>query len=69
VITYPGPKFPFVADAGNPIARHPRLVPARAEAAPKLTPGAGLLLALILSLGLWAAIWRAVSSVAAAWLR
>ena len=35
----------------------------------KLTSGAGLLLALFFSLGLWAAIWQAVSSLAAVWLR
>jgi hypothetical protein len=39
------------------------------DAATKLTPGAGLTLSLLLSLGLWAAIWQAVSSLAAAWLR
>jgi hypothetical protein len=32
----------------------------------RLTPGAGLI-ALLLSLGLWAAIWLAVSSLASAW--
>jgi len=35
----------------------------------KLPPGAGLTLSLLLSLGLWAAIWQAVSSLTAAWLR
>src|SRR5438132_317937 len=36
------------------------------DAATKLTPGAGLTLSLLLSLGLWAAIWQAVFSLAAA---
>jgi hypothetical protein len=38
-------------------------------AATKLPTGAGLTLSLLLSLGLWAAIWQAISSLAAAWLR
>ena len=38
-------------------------------AATKLPTGAGLTLSLLLSLGLWAAIWQAASSLAAAWLR
>jgi hypothetical protein len=38
-------------------------------AATKLIPGAGLTLSLLLSLGIWAAIWQAVSSLAAACLR
>jgi len=37
--------------------------------ATKLAPGAGLIAALLLSLGLWGTIWQAVSSLAAAWLR
>ena len=40
-----------------------------AVAATKLMPGAGLLTALLFSLGLWAGIWQAVSALAAAWLR
>jgi hypothetical protein len=32
-----------------------------------ISPGAGLIAALFLSLGLWGAIWLAVSSLAAAW--
>jgi hypothetical protein len=35
----------------------------------KLTPGAGLLMASFFSLGLWAAIWQAVSSLVAVWLQ
>ena len=68
VITYPGPKFPFVGHAGNPLAGRPRAQPATADTATKISPGAGLLLSLILSLGLWAVIWPALSSMAAAWL-
>jgi hypothetical protein len=59
------PKFRYMAENGTTPAGLSR---SKAEAAPKLSPGAGLLFALILSLGLWAVIWRAVSSVAAAWL-
>jgi hypothetical protein len=46
-----------------------RSEPAAAEAAPRLTPGAGLTFSLLLSLGLWGALWQAVSSLATAWLR
>ena len=44
-----------------------RSEPAAAEA--KLSPRAGLIAALLLSLGLWGAIWQTVLSVPAAWLR
>jgi hypothetical protein len=46
-----------------------RSEPAATGAPPRLTPGAGLLLSLLLSLGLWGTIWQAASSLAAAWLR
>ena len=35
----------------------------------KLAPGAALIVAMLLSLGLWGAIWLAVSPLFAAWLR
>ncbi|MGC2203367.1 MAG: hypothetical protein WA633_24895 [Stellaceae bacterium] len=38
------------------------------QAAAALRPEAGLFLALLLSLGLWWAIWLGVSSLAASWL-
>ena len=37
------------------------------DAVPKLAPGAGLILALVLSLALWGLVWLAGSAVAAAW--
>jgi hypothetical protein len=37
------------------------------EAAPSMPVGAALLVVLLLSLGLWAVIWLAVSSLASAW--
>jgi hypothetical protein len=40
-----------------------------AEAIPLPNPKAGLVVALLSSLGLWAAIWLALSSLASAWLR
>jgi hypothetical protein len=33
----------------------------------KLAPGVGLIIALLLSLGLWGAIWLGASSLTAAW--
>lgn len=37
------------------------------DAAARLTPGAGVIMVLLLSLGLWAAIWLALCFLAAAW--
>jgi hypothetical protein len=67
VSSYTAPKFhdfaePRSRDIGR--SRSESTAPAR-----KLTAGAGLLLTLVLSLGLWGAIWQAVSSLAAAWLQ
>ena len=39
------------------------------DAATKLAPGAGLILAVLLSLGLWGAIWQTVHSLTAVWFR
>jgi hypothetical protein len=44
-----------------------RSEPSAAEAAPKLAAGPSLLLALLLSLGLWGGIWWMVSSVWSTW--
>jgi hypothetical protein len=67
VSSYTGPEF---RDFAEPRSRHTRQ--SRSEptaAATKLTPGAGLLMALLVSLGFWGAIWQAVSSLAVAWLQ
>jgi len=45
----------------------PRLGHSAADTETKLAPGAGLVFALLLSLGLWGAIWLAAHSLAAAW--
>jgi hypothetical protein len=42
--------------------------PTAADATTKLAPGAGLIVALFLSVGLWGGIWQAVSSLTA-WFR
>jgi hypothetical protein len=68
VITYPRAKFPFVAHAEHLLAECPRSKSAQTDTATKLSPGGSLLLIVLLSLGLWVTIWRAVSSVAAGWL-
>jgi hypothetical protein len=66
MITYSGPKFPFVAHAGNPLGGRSRSEPAPASrTTTKLSPGGSLLLIVLLSLGLWATIWKAVSITAA----
>jgi len=69
MITYSGPKFPFVAHAGNPLSGRPRSDHAPAtRTTTKLSPGESLLLIALMSLGLWVAIWKAVSLVAVGWL-
>jgi hypothetical protein len=67
VTSYTSSKF---QDLAEPRSRHTGQ--SRSEptaAAIKLTPGAGLLMSLFFSLGLWAAIWQAVSSLAPVWLQ
>jgi hypothetical protein len=63
VSSYPSSKL---HDLAEPRYRHTGQSRSEPTAAfTKLTPGAGLLMALFFSLGLWAAIWQAVSSLAA----
>ena len=63
---YPAPKFRDFRHPGRgDIGRSRSAV----EAETKLAPGAALIIALLLSLGLWGAIWVAVSPLFAAWLR
>jgi hypothetical protein len=40
---------------------------AAGEATPKFAPGVGLILALVLSLGLWGLVWLTASALVAAW--
>jgi hypothetical protein len=56
-------------DLAEQRSRHSGQARSEAAAATKLMPGAGLLAALLFSLGLWAGIWQAVSALAAAWFR
>jgi hypothetical protein len=67
MITYPGAKSPYVVDAEKWRAGRPRSKPATTDTVTKLSPGAGLLLAVLMSLGLWTTIWKAVSSVTPGW--
>jgi hypothetical protein len=64
---YIAPKFPYLAGARNLDTGLSRSEPSASDAAPRLTPGAGLVVVLLLSLGLWAAIWLALSFLVAAW--
>ncbi|HEX3414553.1 MAG TPA: hypothetical protein VHT00_22860 [Stellaceae bacterium] len=65
--SYTAPKFHDFAERRSRHTGHSRSEPTAAVT--KLTPGAGLLMALFFSLGLWAAIWQAVSSLVAVWLQ
>jgi hypothetical protein len=49
------------------VSRSAPTVPLIAHAAAPMSPGAGLIAAMLLSLGLWGAIGLAVSSLVAAW--
>jgi hypothetical protein len=69
VTNHTTPKFDSFAGPRSLHVRRSRSEPTAADAATKLTSGAGLIVALLLSLGLWGAIWQALSSLAAAWLR
>jgi hypothetical protein len=69
VTDFTGPNSHHLASFRTLYHGRTRSEPAAADAAPRLTPGAGLILSLLLSLGLWAAIWQGVSSLAVAWLR
>jgi hypothetical protein len=67
VSSYTAPKFHDIAEPRIRDTGRSRSEPTAAVTKP--TPGAGLLMALFFSLGLWAAIWQAVSSLAAVWLQ
>ena len=69
---YSASKFHYLGRSQSPHDERSRSEPAAADAATRLTPLAalaGLAVALLLSLGLWAAIWQTVFSLAAGWLR
>ena len=65
--SYTAPKFHDLAETRSGCSGQFRSEPT--SAATNLMPGAGLLVAFLFSLGLWAAIWQAVSSLAAVWLQ
>jgi hypothetical protein len=67
VSSYTAPKFHDFAERRSRHSGQSRSEPTTAMT--KLTPRAGLLIALFFSLGLWAAIWQAVSSLAAVWIQ
>ena len=67
VANYTAPKFDNLACSRSLHAGRSRSEPAAAKAAPLVTPGARLMIALLLSLALWGAIWLGVSRFASLW--
>ena len=65
---YTAPKFHYLAGAQNLDTGLSRSEPSASDTAARLTPGAAVVVLLLLSLVLWAAIWLALSFLAAAWL-
>ena len=64
---YTPPDFHYFANTWSLHAGRSRSEPTAADAATKLAPGAGLIVALLLSLGLWGAIWLTVSRLGSLW--
>jgi hypothetical protein len=54
-----------VSTNGHPGRFHPHAV--ACDAISRLAPGAGLIVTPLLSVGLWGAIWLAISALAAVW--
>jgi hypothetical protein len=54
-----------VSTSGHPGRFHPHAV--TCDAIPRLAPGAALIVTLLLSAGLWGAVWLTVSALAAMW--
>jgi hypothetical protein len=67
VTNYTPQRFHYLANTRSHLAGRSQSEPTAADAATKLAPGAGLIVALLLSLGLWAAIWLTVSRLAPLW--
>jgi hypothetical protein len=67
VTNYPPPNFHYFANTRGDHAGRSQSDPTAADAATKLAPWAAQIVALFLSLGLWGAIWQAISSLVAAW--
>jgi hypothetical protein len=60
--------FQYSASSWNIDTERFRSEPPAAETIPRLAPGPSLLLALLLSLGLWGAFWWVASFAISAWL-
>jgi hypothetical protein len=54
-----------VSRSGQPGRFHPQA--AARDPIPRLVPGGALIVVLLMSLGFWGAIWRAVSALIAVW--
>ena len=59
----PSSGYSAVSPSGHPGRFHPDGVPR--DAIPRLAPGPALIVALLLSVGLWSVIWLAVSALTA----
>jgi len=54
-----------VSRSGHPGRFHPDAAPR--DPIPRLAPGLGLIVAVLLSVGLWGAVWLAASALAPVW--
>lgn len=60
----PAPKSCDLSDPPHADPRRPR---SAVDTATQLSPGEGLVMALLLSLGLWSAIWQVASRLVSLW--
>jgi hypothetical protein len=67
VTNYTAPKFHYLAGAQTLDTGLSRSEPSAGDTAARLTPGAAVVVLLLLSLVLWVAIWLALSFLAEAW--
>jgi hypothetical protein len=69
VTDYTAPNVRYLAGFRSVPAARVRSEPTASAVAAGLSPKGGLIVALLLSLGIWGSMWLAASSLAAAWFR